>query len=312
MLTACGGSDSSSSSTTSTNNSNTGNTPIPGTTFQQWAAVDLSTGSDDLDINISQNTIDNGKAYSKQIVGEADNSFIVTPNGVYEDGEEHPQYGTYQGLLTVNGNQWIHSPYSSINSTDLKITTTYKLLDISNKEIFPTILPQEYIDLKYNLNESDLSAIAANYINSIKPIKFPQGSTCLQLQEISNSEEYVDLEIDEPENQSFLAAAWNTLATDPNAIQKVFKNTIAYFSDDENDEGFAKYNEQYYEATYYKKGVEFNLSDIINEWNSFKSSSNPAEVNARIDDQILLAENSCALYNPTAITAIQNTLVNYQ
>lgn len=310
-LTACGGGSDSTNPTPSDSNNN-----IPSNnTFQQWASIYVDPYSDDLYAEINQITLDNGKTYSLDLSGDSSSYFLVTQNGLYDLSTTTTQYGNFEGNISISGNTWAIQPYSSINSKGLEIKETFKTIDISGKEILPLILDSDdYLEFKNN--PSNFSAKAKKYTEYLRNVKFPLGSTCLQITEISNSEEYAQLDAHNAENVNYLNQRWDALVSNKYAIKKTFKDTIVYYDNEYEDpayyDGVAKYKNQYYSASYGPKGTEFKLSDLINEFKAHQAAATSAQEKAYIGEYIQLAENSCHFYNPTALKAIQDSLTNYK
>lgn len=323
-LTACGGGSDGSSSKQNSGSSD----PVVdvGTTnkFQQWSnfSIENNYSTDKIGYDSDTITIDQNKAYSKNtntLNGDETKTFFVTADGVYDDGEEHPEYGNYQGNVSISNNTWTQIPYSSIGSKGLKLTVKYNPVDISGKTIAPLVSFHEYWVVKHNQNDNwYISDNVINFIQAIEQVKFPQGSACLQLVEYSNSQEYLELfkNEDMPELQTTLEQDWKYYTANPSAeiVKKVFKDTIAYMQyDDINEEyfGVAQKANHFYEANLRPKGVEFTKDQKIASLESLASEYLSADQTiAR--DYINLYKNSCFLFNETATKAIKDQIVKFQ
>ena len=152
MLSACGGGSSSNSNGGKTG---TGNTTLTKPDFQQWSSLYIDEYSDsDLNYEIEQLTFDQGNIYIKvdETTGwDESETFYLTENGLYDHGSTHATYGKLQGTITANATTWKQVPYSPINSTGLSSTLTFKVFDISGKNIAQVLSPEHYVNLKYNL-----------------------------------------------------------------------------------------------------------------------------------------------------------------
>ena len=306
-LAACGGGGSSSS-----NNSNDDST-TPTTSFQQWSIFEFDSYSDELSYDSETATIDNGKLYT---VGSIDDSFMVTANGLYDQGPLHSTYGYLNGNISISNNIWTLSPYSSINSSGLKIATTMKQLNIEGENMAAKVDAYNYWLLKNNLSDDGnyISDNAKQYLTAISNVKFPAGSRCLQLNKVSNSEQYLDLtDSSDSYSQSFLADWWTDLSTDITAKKYIMKDTVAYtLADDESEYGVAQYKNRFYDAYPSPKGVEYNMQDlikVIDNW--INTSTNPTQKTQFLEFK-QLAENSCSMYNDVAIKAIEQSISTYK
>ena len=306
-LTACGGGGGSSSSNSNTNE----NPSIPSSSFQQWSTFDLDSESDSLSYDSDTATIDNGKLYTSF----SNDSFMVTAKGLYDEGPVHTTYGYLNGNISIKNNVWTLSPYSSINSSGLKITTTMKSYNIENESMASKVDPYNYWLLKNNLSDSGnyISNKALRYLTAISKVNFPAGSSCLQLNKVSNSEQYLEL-IDTPDGyeQGFLANWWSELSTEKDAKKYIMKDTIAYTLVDEEyqeEYGVAQYKNRFYDAYPSPKGVEFNMQDLIKSIDNEVNASTNATQKAQLLELKQLLESSCNFYNEVAIKAINQSFV---
>lgn len=301
-LTACGGGGSSSS------NNNLNESPsIPNSTFQQWSTFELDSQSDVLSYESEKATIDNGKFY---VLGNMDDSFSVTTNGLYDQGPLHNTYSYLNGNITINNNVWTVSPYSSVNSTGLRFANTMKPFNLEGENMAAKVDPYNHWILKNNLDDANnyISSGAVKYLTAISKVKFPAGATCLQLNKVTNTEQYLDLFNDTDNTyQEILADQWNDLSTDVNAKKYIMKDTIAYTitDEDESEYGVAQYKNRLYDAYLYQKGVEFDLQALIKSVDVLANAATNATEKTQILEFKKLVENSCSLYNEVAMNAIQ-------
>ncbi|QGM27328.1 hypothetical protein [Acinetobacter towneri] len=316
-LTACGGGSDGGSSD-----------PVVdvGTTnkFQQWSnfSIENNYSTDKIGYDSDTITIDQNKAYSKNtntLNWDENKTFFVTADGEYDEGEEHPKYGAYQGEVSISNNIWTHIPYSNIGSKGLKLTVKYNPVDISNRTIAPLVSFHEYWVVKHNQNDNwDISDNVINFIQAIEQVKFPQGSACLQLVESSNNQEYLELykNQDTPELQTTLKQDWESYRTNTSSDihKKVFKDTIAYLEYDEDNaeySGVAQKANHFYEVNLTQKGVEFSKAQEITLLESLAAEYLGADQTiAR--DYINLYKNSCSMFNQTASEAIKKQIANFQ
>ena len=307
-LTACGGGGSSSSS----NNSNDDSTTLT-TSFQQWSIFELDSYSDELSYDSETATIDNGKFYT---AGSIDDSFMVTANGLYDQGPLHSTYGYLNGNISISNNVWTLSPYSSINSSGLKIATTMKQLNIEGENMAAKVDAYNYWLLKNNLidNSNDISVNAKKYLTAISNVKFPAGAKCLQLNKVTNSEQYLELDNSASDNfQELLADWWSELSADTTAKKYIMKDTVAYtVADDESEYGVAQYKNRFYDAYPAPKGTEFDLQSEIKSLDTWANTTANTTQKAQILEFKQLVENSCHMYNDVAIKAIEQSIRTYK
>ncbi len=240
LLTACGGGDSKSSNTNpsgTTDNNTPGNGSTNTTSDQSWSSFfidqiyfgpnDGALGSDEDHI-----TIQDGKYYTKNTntlsKDDSGHSMIVTQNGVYEDGDVHAEYGTYIGSAKVSDNKWTLTPYSKIGSSGLQFIHSYKKIDIGGKSFNEIINPYDAWVLKHDLTGTyPISSTVQRFYTANNATKFPNGSTCLQLDTIENNQEYIELQKD-TENDANVKKIWETEATKGTGVEKKkFKDKVA-------------------------------------------------------------------------------------
>ncbi|WP_171334576.1 hypothetical protein, partial [Acinetobacter stercoris] len=121
----------------------------------------------------------------------------ITNTGLYEDGKTDNQLGIFKGTISKQSNQWIIEPNSNNNSQGFKITKKFDLINIKGKSLLTILYPIDYVNvLNYMPNltqDTDLRKLEEQLRNAT----FPEGSTCIQIKEISNNEENFQLEIAE-------------------------------------------------------------------------------------------------------------------
>ena len=292
--------------------------------FQQWSnfSIENDYSTNKIGYDSDTLTIDQNKAFSKNtntLDWDQTQSFFVTADGVYDEGEEHPEYGAYQGEVSISNNTWTHIPYSNIGSKGLKLTVKYNPVDISNKAIAPLVSFHEYWVAKNNQNDTwYVPDNMINFIKTIEQVKFPQGSVCLQLVESSNNQEYLELykNQDTPELQTTLEQDWENYKTNTSSdIQKkIFKDTIAYLEYDEDNAeyfGVAQKANHFYQVNLTQKGVEYSKAQEIRLLESLAAEYISSDQTIA-QDYINLYKNSCFMFNQTASEAIKKQIANFQ
>lgn len=322
LLTACGGGGGSDSYTGG--NGNNDNTTPDTSANQQWSILDIGEVNSapyegPLGYEENRITLKDGKYYVKQTntLNDSDSlylSFTVTKDGVYEDGPIS-QDGALIGTVSINANKWTLLPYSKIGSTGLKFYHTYKTIDISGQSFNQVIAPLHMWAIK-NGRTNDISASNAElkFYAANTNTKFPSGSTCLQLIKEENNQEYIELEI-ESENDPYVINRWNDFAlAGSGAEQKIFKDTTAYITsqddnEDDNADMYAKYQNKYFAGNYTAKGIQFDFEDLLKELSeSSKALTGQDKVIA--NEYIDAVKNTCMLYNDKATQTILNAIKN--
>ena len=282
---------------------------LPTTPFQQWTTfyTDFNENNE-LNIQSTQITIDNGKYYSKTLLPTEDYEppIFVTQNGLYDIGPLHPTYGYFSGNIEIAGNAWKKTFYSSIGSQGLSWTRNFKHQNLSGKNLAEVFMLYEYLQPQY-LPEQ-VSESSQRYVEKLQNIKFPQGATCLSWHAEEISEDHIEIEAYDALNASDYQQQWNTLAnqTNPLADKYVFKNTIAYFEPN-GFYGYAQYLDRYHTAYYYQKGVE-NFEAYAEQYR--QDILNDKSISEK-ERQFQLAvfdydSPSCDLFNPTALDVIHS------
>ncbi len=327
LLTACGGGGSDSSNTnvngTPDNNNPTDNGQNPSTTSDQsWSSFfidQIYSDSDDGVLGSDEDhiTIKDGKYYAKNTntLNEDDlgHSIIITQNGVYEDGDVHAEYGTYIGTAKIDNNKWTLTPYSKTNSSGLQFIHSYKSIDISGKPFNEVINPQDAWAIRNNLtNTYPISNTLKRFYTTNNATRFPEGSTCLRLDTIENTQEYIELQLD-TENDKNVQKIWEReAAKTSDTDKKIFKDTVAYITYQYEDaDTYAKYQSKFFSGNYYSKGLEFSLAEFIDDLK--QDANNYTGQNKEIaDDYIDAYKNTCLLFNETASKAIRTTISNFK
>ena len=316
LLTACGGGDDSTSA------SNDGGEKPDTSANQTWHNIYIDesySGPNEgkLGYNEDVMTLLDGKSYSKNTNtlyqdDNTDRSFIVTQDGVYEDGDVNATYGVRTGNITISDNTWTMIPYSKIGSTGLKFTNTYKSINLDGKSLSQTINPYDMWAIKNGLTEDyPVSTLMQNFYAKNIDTKFPKGSTCLQLVKESGNQEYIELQ-NATENNSSVENIWNKLAANPESEKKLYKDTTAYISYANSEaDTFAKYKDKFFSGHYYSKGTSFLFEDMIKELiddSSHLTGQDKLIANEYID----AAKNECMLYNDTASKTIHSSIQNFK
>lgn len=316
MLAACGGGSSSNDSS----NNNTGNGQNGGNTSVsngQWTSYDFYTNQKDgYFIDKEVLTLKDGKAYSKESSTNPSyhsyKSLTVTSDGLYDEVNAplDTQLGHYSGTIQASNTQWTLTPYSSIGSKGLQYISKYKTLNLSGKNLLEAISPIHYYAITQNL--TDKFPIEANLLNlytDISKIKFPEGSSCLQQQEFSNTQEYIDLFNDNVQ-QNGLAESWLKFKNDKTTTLRNFKDTTAYFNINVvggYPYGYALYKNSYYSAYLKFKGIEFNLNESL-KYDEEKLKNGTAEEKLRATYHLASTKVYCDLYDEKAAQAIASTV----
>lgn len=302
VLSACGGSDDDGSyNTTPNSNSST-----------QWSEFFLNTWDDVLEQNIETFTINQGRLYSKVVVGEEYEYFLVTEDGVYDIRSAKDTHGFLEGNIQTNNHNWILTPYSSRNATGLKITHDFKNINLEGKSIGYYAAPEDYIAKRNPTMTGEVGPQVSQYLTKAENLKFPNGSRCLQETGVSSTQSYLSLESGD---QTKLKKQWDELVATPDVsrLKMDYKDTTAYFYKFGTDDtqlglGVAKYNNTYYIADHAPVGAEYSLDDIIKDAENLISSSSSDAEKAYIQDYITYFKSHCSLYNPTALKAIRDSL----
>lgn len=300
LLTACGNDNDDLNTTVNPDQ-------LPTTPFQQWTTFYSYINEDDtLDIDSTQITIANGKYYSKPLV-PADDQFpiYVTQNGFYDTGPEHESYGYLQSNIEIIGNTWKRELYSSIGSQGLTWTQGFKHIDLNGKSLAEIVMPYQNLRLQYKPEE--MTEFGRRHIEKLQNLKFPQGATCLDWRSEEVSEDHIEISAYEAEYESEYQQHWNTLANQINPVveQYTFQNIITYF-EPKFHYGYAQYLGRYHAAYFYPQG----LDDFDNDYDEIRQSiiedNSLTETERKFQLELWNPDSdSCNLYNPIAIKAIQ-------
>ncbi|NNP73041.1 hypothetical protein A7P53_10720 [Acinetobacter defluvii] len=318
MLAACGGSNSDDSSNNTTGNGQTGgNTSVSN---GQWTSYDFYTNQKDgYFIDKEVLTLKDGKAYSKETSTDPSyhsyKGLTVTIDGLYDEVNAplDTELGHYSGTVQASNTQWTLNPYSSIGSKGLQYTTKYTTLNLSGKNLLEAISPSAYYAITQNLTDKfPVQHDLLDLYTTISKVKFPEGSSCLQLKEFSNTQEYLDLDADlnNKEQQNTLAQSWLSWKNDKTATLRNFKDTTAYLKADtfsNESYGYALYKNNYYSAFLTQKGVEFNMDESLKDYEDDLKNGTPEE-KLRATYLLAAAKNVCHLYNEKAAQTIASTV----
>lgn len=317
MLTACGGGSSSNNSSqpSSSNDQTSGNT-----SNQQWTSYDFYTDQKDgYFIDKEVLTVKDGKAYSKETSTDPSyhsyKGITVTSDGLYDEvnAPVDAQLGHYSGTIQASNTQWTLSPYSSIGSKGLQYTQKYTTLNLSGKNLLEVLSPADYYAITRNLTDKyPVKHYLLDLYANISKVKFPEGSSCLQLQEFSNTQEYLDLDADlkNKEQQNQLAQGWLEFKNDTTTTLRNFKDTTAYLKENTNSDspyGYALYKNNYYSAFLTPKGLEFNMNEWLKSYQD-DLKTGTAEEKAYANYVIAATQNICHLYNAKAAQTIASTV----
>jgi len=325
LLSACGGGESSKDNNSSVNN----NLSVQD---QEWLEIDIYSDNDfnrSIDTQIGYGsdmlTIKNNKVYSK-LVSEHDwedyESIKVTKTGLYDNSNELTDLGRYLGTVTGSNNQWILSPYSSINSTGLKFTTVFNSKELESKSIAEVVMPFEYWVAKNNLNESfNISSKLLNFLLQLNEDKFPSGATCIQIDEERVNEPYLELDTYIFQDD-YIKTEWKEIedlfkAKDSSISELKYFNTQAYsVYDKEWDESWviAQFKKDgkttYHYTSETLAGVEYSLENELDEmidWIDY-DGDNTAQMK---QEYINYFKNSCTMYNKVAYNFIVDKIKEY-
>lgn len=321
MLSACGGGSSSNSNggkTGTGTGTGTGNTTLTKPDFQQWSSFYIDEYSDsDLNYEIEQLTFDQGNIYIKvdETTGwDESETFYLTENGLYDHGSTHATYGKLQGTITANATTWKQVPYSPINSTGLSSTLTFKVFDISSKNIAQVLSPEHYVNLKYNLLDTyPMGEKGEDFYRVLSNSIFPTGSTCIQFQTIDNSQKYIELYKYSLEDyvQDYLKLEWADISKDSKYAKHTFKDAIAYLDLREDQQwGLAEYKSKYYEVDYHPAGEKYNIKNILAASKALVNSAS-AQDKPALQEYATLQENACTLFNNIASEELRKQIKKY-
>ena len=329
ILTACGGGSDSSPSFNSSSPESSNNTPQNGNkpADQVLTQIYMSEMSDDttqkiLGYDIDTITIKDGQYYTKNENNlgynqEADMSFLVTADGVYEDGPKHPTYGVNIGSVTGSPANFTLKPYSKIASKGLTFNQSYKTIDLSNKSLSEVINPYNAWVIKNNLtSQFPISDTLSRFYNASAATKFPAGSQCFQLTKSENNQEHIEL-YNDTKNQKNVMDIWNQEANKiaADTQKKIFKDTTAFITSQHPQyDTYAKFQSDFYAGDYYSKGIDFLLSDEISNMKEDinQNSDLTAEEKANVLEYINITNNLCTVYNNTATETIRNAISNFK
>lgn len=298
-LFGCGSSDNNGQ----TNTNSSGN----GAGFQQWASYYFE---DDLSSELEVLTIDQaGQYYLKSVRGTPFNYMTVTQDGLYDVGPTHTEYGVLHGKIQISGNTWHHAPYSSIGSSGLSHTITFKTVDLSQKNMSAVLFSDAYWISKHNLThlESAVSPTTLNFVKSSGGMQtFPAGSSCLVMQTSKYSQDHLELYQDGYYNAAELEEEFGILAQDLTATKYNFKDTTAYVAEDESY-GFAHYKNNYYNADFYSKNQTNVMQDYLESVDEViqELKQRPTLTDAQLSELKSLLSTDCSFYNATATQAIE-------
>lgn len=326
-LIGCGGGSNNDDPKNSNNNqdSNTSVDSNPSSTLQQWETFRLDELKDNNDqienykkLNAQFNII-NGKLYA--IFDESDeyqdmNEFYLTQNGQYRGyGPTHNLYGKEVGDIVVTSTQFKIQPYSDIGSKGLEFLQTHKQLDISDKSVLAALDPMLSWNLKYSEWSPKLPELVNNKLKSYQALNFPKGSTCLQISEHANNQEYLTL-LDQADQSSFeqYAEEFSDRLNKNYFKYSNFNTAIAYHYSYDADErsansGITEYKGMYYHSEIEHAGVEYNLAqDMQEQKNYIAQSSYSTDEKAAMNELITGFNNSCDFYNNVAIKYLKDNI----
>lgn len=326
LLSACGGGESSKDNNSSVNN----NLSVQD---QEWSEINIYSDNDfnrSIDTQIGYGsdmlTIKNNKVYSK-LVSEYDwedyESIKVTKTGLYDNSNELNDLGKYLGTITGSNNQWIISPYSSVNSTGLKFTTIFNSKNLENKSIAEIVMPFEYWIAKNELNQSfGVPANLLDFLLKLNEDKFPSGAVCIQINEEKVNEPYLELETYMFQDD-YIKSEWEKIdnsfkAKDSSITELKYFNTQAYsVYDKEFDESWviAQFKKDgkttYHYTSETPAGVEYSRENELNEmidWIDYSGEDTAAQMKQEYVDYF---KNSCNMYNKVAYNFIVDKITEY-
>lgn len=317
LLSACNDSNDSSSNT---------NVEQP-KRFEQWSSFALTSvffpvedeaGGLNIYTEKTTLTIDNNEIY-KKVEGAASSpkqSVIyqnyITQNGVFGSEVKH-QYGYKLGDVAVTDqSKWVVSLPLVSGTGSLSETTQFKVLNISGQKLFYTMDP--YTALQFNGVPyfDDIYAHGGNVwelYSKLSTAVFPEGSTCIQIQDISQDQETFnlfnyELPVESPNDSATLKTEWDRIKL--NGGSPLVLKDVEYFLQSNNN-GIAKYHDAYYRVIGMNKGITYSLNDQVTKQKAALQSLTAALGPSDIDYPKLfeeMAKQSCYYFNPTATQAI--------
>ena len=299
--------------------------------FEQWSSFKLDgiytdSGETDGQMDVFSEktilTIDNNEIYKKVegTVVSPKQSIIyqnyITKDGVFGNNIAY-QYGYKFGNVAVaDQSKWVVSLALVNGSGSLNETTQFKVLNISGQKLFYTMDPN--IALQYNGVPyfDDIYSHGGNVrqvYSALSTAVFPEGSTCIQIQDVSQDQKTFnifnyELPVKSPNDSAFLNAQWNGLKANGNTLGTL-KDTEYYVSSDHN--GFAKYHDAYYRGVEKNQGITYSLSDQIVKQKAFFELMAEDTESLDIDYPKLfeeMAKQSCHYFNPIATKAIDTVI----
>lgn len=186
-------------------------------------------------------------------------------------------------------------------------------MNLSGKNLLEALSPSDYYAISQNLtNKFPVESYLLDLYSNVSKVKFPEGSSCLQLNEFSNTQEYLDLDADlnNKEQQNQFTQSWLSFKNDKTTTLRNFKDTTAYLKSDSNSEspyGYALYKNNYYAAFSTPKGIEFNMNEFLASYEDDLKNGTAAE-KSQANYLLAAAKNMCHLYNEKAAQTISTAV----
>ncbi len=311
-IISCGGSSSSDSMNNASQNEDK---------IEEWTNFnifpDYENNNDGIGIVKNIYTIIDGKIYYKE-----KNSTIhlfykptiyVTKDSIYHDGPIDTKYGTLQGYIEQNPNQWIIKPYSKLSSATLEFTKKFKLIDLEGVSVLTVLDAMDYINTRESMPEVIQSEKYKEILQTMKNTYFSKGAKCLLITQSDNNMENIQFFSNESKGNT-PPNEWINLkeSQDSSIFYKNYLFVQGYFKDYMNNTNY-HYGQQYgivffennfYLANFFKLGTEYTRDEEVRQMsNSYFTSGWETEHK----QQYLEAKmNQCNYYNETASNTVSN------
>lgn len=294
--------------------------------FEQWSSFTLEevffpvedeVGGLNIFTEKTTLTIDNNEIYKKvEDPSSSPKQSVIYQNYITKDGafgnETAHQYGYKLGDVTVTDqSKWVVSLPLVSGTGSLSETTQFKVLNISGQKLFYTMDPNTAIQFNGIPYFDDIYFHDGNVWElypKLSTAVFPEGSRCIQIQDISQDQETFnlfnyELPVESPNDSATLKIEWDRIKL--NGGTPLILKDVEYFLQSNN--GIAKYHDAYYRGAVKAQGVTYSLNDQIAKQKASLQSLTEALGSSDIDYPKIFeetAKQSCHYFNPTATQAI--------
>ena len=235
----------------------------------------------------------------------------ITKDGVFGNNIAY-QYGYKFGNVAVaDQSKWVVSLALVNGSGSLNETTQFKVLNISGQKLFYTMDPNTAIQFNGIPYFDDIYFHDGNVWElypKLSTAVFPEGSRCIQIQDISQDQETFnlfnyELPVESPNDSATLKTEWDRIKL--NGGTPLILKDVEYFLQSNN--GIAKYPDAYYRGAVKAQGVTYSLNDQIAKQKASLQSLTEALGPSDIDYPKIFeetAKQSCHYFNPPATQVI--------